>query len=158
VSKLATVTGEQFANIGSYDMTGTMWQRLGRRVNELLSSPDVDAVVGTHGTDTLEEVDLVEAALRGGAKGIAIAGVGDGGMSTQVMDSLTRAARSGVAVVRSTRVSSGIVLRNPGAINDDERGFVVAGELNPAKARVLLQLELTRTNDPARIQKMFYAC
>jgi len=33
---------------------------------------------------------------------------------------------------------------------------VVAGELDPAKARVLLQLALTKTNDPARIQKMFY--
>ena len=38
----------------------------------------------------------------------------------------------------------------------DEKGFVASGELNPAKSRVLLQLALTRTRAPVRIQKMFY--
>jgi L-asparaginase len=37
---------------------------------------------------------------------------------------------------------SGIVLRN-NEVNDDEKGFVASGELNPAKSRVLLQLALT---------------
>jgi L-asparaginase len=47
------------------------------------------------------------------------------------------------------------VLRN-NEINDDEKGFVASGELNPAKSRVLLQLALTKTTDPAQIQRMFY--
>ena len=51
----ADVTGEQFCNIGSFDMTNDIWLSLSRRVNELLQQQDVDGVVITHGTDTLEE-------------------------------------------------------------------------------------------------------
>jgi L-asparaginase len=58
-------------------------------------------------------------------------------------------------VVRSTRLPAGITLRN-NEVNDDEKGFVASGELNPAKSRVLLQLALTKTKDPVAIQKMFY--
>ncbi len=61
----------------------------------------------------------------------------------------------GVAVVRSTRCRWGIVLRNS-EVDDDAFGFVASGELTPAKSRVLLQLALTKTTDPARIQQMFY--
>ncbi|RPI15997.1 MAG: type II asparaginase [Lysobacterales bacterium] len=99
--------------------------------------------------------DLIDAAVKNGAKGLVIAGVGDGNMTTPALDALTRAAKSGIVVVRSTRLPSGIVLRN-NEVNDDEKGFVVSGELNPAKSRVLLQLALTKTTDPVRIQKMFY--
>jgi L-asparaginase len=99
--------------------------------------------------------DLIDAAVRNGAKGLVIAGVGDGNMTTPALDALTKAAKSGIVVVRSTRLAEGIVLRN-NEVNDDEKGFVASGELNPAKSRVLLQLALTKTNDPVRIQKMFY--
>ena len=99
--------------------------------------------------------DLIDAAIKNGAKGLVIAGVGDGNMTTPALDVLTKAAKAGVVVVRSTRLPSGITLRN-NEVNDDEKGFVASGELNPAKSRVLLQLALTKTNDPVRIQKMFY--
>ena len=99
--------------------------------------------------------DLIDAAISNGAKGLVIAGVGDGNMTTPALDVLTRAAKSGVVVVRSTRLPSGITLRN-NEVNDDEKGFVASGELNPAKSRVLLQLALTKTKDPVAIQKMFY--
>jgi L-asparaginase len=99
--------------------------------------------------------DLIEAAVRNGAKGLVIAGVGNGNATTAALDALIKAAKSGVAVVRSTRLPAGIVLRN-NEVNDDANGFVASGELNPAKSRVLLQLALTKTNDPVRIQKMFY--
>jgi L-asparaginase len=46
------------------------------------------------------------------------------------------------------------VLRNS-EVDDDKLGFVASGEQNPPKLRVLLQLALTKTTDPARIQKMF---
>jgi L-asparaginase len=84
-----------------------------------------------------------------------IAGVGDGNMTTPALDALTKAAKDGVVVVRSSRLPSGITLRN-NEVNDDEKGFVASGELNPAKSRVLLQLALTKTKDPVAIQKMFY--
>ena len=100
--------------------------------------------------------DLIDAAVKNGAKGLVIAGVGDGNMTQEALDRLTEAAKNGVAVVRSTRLPQGIVLRN-NEVNDDKLGFVASGELTPPKARVLLQLSLTRTKDPAEIQKLFYA-
>ena len=284
LDKLAVITGEQVASIGSQDMSDAVWLKLAKRVNAVLAEPGIDGVLITHGTDTLEETsyfltlvtrsdkpvvmvgsmrpatavsadgpgniyngvavaadpgakgkgtlvvlndeihyarnvvktsttsvqtfqsinrgpagvvhtgkirwfepmdrkvgkstgfqvdalddlprvdviyahanmsaDLIEAAIRNGAQGLVIAGVGDGNMNAAALDALTRAAKDGVAVVRSTRLPSGVVLRN-NEINDDEKGFIASGELNPAKSRVLLQLALTRTRDPVRIQQMF---
>jgi L-asparaginase len=55
LSDLATVSGEQIANIGSQDMNDAVWIKLARRVNAVLADPAVDGVVITHGTDTMEE-------------------------------------------------------------------------------------------------------
>ncbi len=55
MSKLANVSGEQVANVGSQDMNDAIWLTLASRINELLASDDVDGVVITHGTDTIEE-------------------------------------------------------------------------------------------------------
>ena len=286
LDKLAVVTAEQVANIGSYDMNDEIWLRLAKRVNQLLNSPDTDGVLITHGTDTLEETsyfldlvvksdkpvvvvgsmrpatalsadgpnniyngiavatdpvargkgtlvclndeihyarnvvktdttnlqsfksvnrgpagqvhtgkiywfepmdhrigkdtefsvddlarlprvdiiyahanmsaDLIEAAVKNGARGIVVAGVGDGNMARTALTELAKAAKKGIVIVRSTRVAQGIVLRNSNSeIDDDKLGFVASGELNPPKSRVLLQLALTKTTDPVRIQKMF---
>ena len=53
--KLAVMRGEQIANIGSQDMNDEVWLKLARRINELAAMSDVDGVVITHGTDTIEE-------------------------------------------------------------------------------------------------------
>ncbi len=98
----------------------------------------------------------IKGALDAGAKGIIVAGVGDGNFSDAAMDALTTAAESGVVVVRSSRVGSGVVRRNI-EVDDDKRGFVAAEELNPQRARILLQLALMRTNDVKTIQGMFHA-
>jgi L-asparaginase len=55
LDKLAAISGEQVASIGSQDMNDAVWLKLAKRVNESLASPDVDGVLITHGTDTLEE-------------------------------------------------------------------------------------------------------
>ena len=55
LAEVASVDVEQVVNVGSRDMTPEIWRTLAKRVNELLSSPDVTGVVVTHGTDTLEE-------------------------------------------------------------------------------------------------------
>jgi L-asparaginase len=284
INKLANLSGEQVANIGSQDMSDAVWLKLAKRVNAVLASDEVDGVVITHGTDTMEETafflnlvvksekpvvlvgsmrpatavsadgpgnlynavavaadpgargrgvvvvlndeihaarnvtktdttnvetfrspnrgaaglvhtgkiawfermdkrhtgksefkvddrdslprvdiiyahanmspDLITAALKNGAEGLVIAGVGDGNMTAQALDTLAGAAKQGTAVVRSTRLPSGMVLRN-NEVSDDKLGLVASGELNPAKSRVLLQLALTRTKDPVRIQKIF---
>jgi L-asparaginase len=98
--------------------------------------------------------DLIQAALKNGARGVVIAGVGDGNMTKQAIDVLANAVKSGVVVVRSTRLESGLVLRNS-EVNDDKMGFVASGELNPGKSRVLLLLALTETKDPRAVQRMF---
>ena len=55
VKDFAQITGEQLASLDSKDMSDEVWLRLSRRVNELLTQEDVDGIVITHGTDTLEE-------------------------------------------------------------------------------------------------------
>ena len=58
-------------------------------------------------------------------------------------------------VVRSSRTGSGIV--TPAGADSDygKAGFLDGYSLNPQKARLLLQLALTKTNDPKKIQEMF---
>ena len=52
---VADLSGEQVANIGSQTMNHEVWLKLADRVNEVLADKDVDGVVITHGTDTMEE-------------------------------------------------------------------------------------------------------
>lgn len=52
---VANITGEQVVNIGSQDMNNEVWLTLAKRINELLAQDNVDGIVITHGTDTMEE-------------------------------------------------------------------------------------------------------
>lgn len=98
--------------------------------------------------------DLIDSAVQNGAKGIVIAGVGDGNMTAPAIEAVKRAAAKGVVVVRSSRVNGGIVRRNI-EVNDDQLGTVASMELNPAKSRPLLQLALVKTTDTRKIQDYF---
>ncbi|KYZ78137.1 L-asparaginase [Anaerosporomusa subterranea] len=55
LKKVANVSGEQISQIASENMTNEVWLKLAKRVNQLLAQNDVDGIVITHGTDTLEE-------------------------------------------------------------------------------------------------------
>ena len=55
IQKIANVTGEQIVKIGSQDMTDEVWLTLAQSINKLLVRKDVDGIVITHGTDTMEE-------------------------------------------------------------------------------------------------------
>lgn len=55
MKKYANVTGEQICSIDSKDMSNDIWLKLANRINELLADDNVDGIVITHGTDTLEE-------------------------------------------------------------------------------------------------------
>ncbi|HET9705181.1 MAG TPA: type II asparaginase [Vicinamibacterales bacterium] len=282
--KLAIMRGEQISNIGSQDMNDEVWLRLARRINELAAMKDVDGIVITHGTDTIEEtgyflnlvvksskpvvltaamrpstalsadgplnfynavavaankeaagkgvlvvindwihgarsltktsttavqtflsplqgligtvaygsaefyrgpvgkhttqsefsldgvtalprVDIImahenmdgvllNAAAAAGARGIVVAGVGNGNMTASALEALAALAKKGVIAVRSTRVAIGRVGRNV-EVSDDKLGLIASDELNPQKARVLLRLALLKQRPVAEIQRLF---
>jgi len=98
--------------------------------------------------------DLIDAAVAHGAKGIVIAGVGNGNMNKASLDAAERAARNGTVIVRSSRVATGAVGRNV-EVDDDGMGFVASDELNPQKARILLMLALLKPRSLVDIQQLF---
>jgi L-asparaginase len=100
------------------------------------------------------DASLIQRAIDDGAKGIVVAGVGDGNMSKAAVEALAQAVKNEIMVVRSTRVPTGVVLPN-NEIKDDDLGFAASGELNPPKSRVLLQLALMKTRDPKQVQRIF---
>ena len=281
---LATLRGEQISNIGSQDMSDEVWLKLARRVSELVAAPEVDGIVITHGTDTLEEtgyflnlvvksrkpvvltaatrpstalsadgplnffnavavaahknaagrgvlvvvndsihgassltkattsgepmflspgrglvgtvaygqcefyrgpagrntvesefsldgvtslprVDivmahasmdgaLIDAAVAAGARGVVIAGVGNGNMTKAALAALAAQAKKGIVGVRSTRVATGRVGRNL-EVDDDALGLVASDDLSPQKARVLLRLALLAPRPLADVQRLF---
>ena len=285
IKDLASVKGEQISNVGSQDMTLDIMLTLAKRINVLLAQNDVDGIVVTHGTDTMEETafflnlvvksdkpvvmvgsmrpstavsadgplnlynavgvavdpqsrgrgvlvvmndwihgahsltktsttaiqtfmsplrglvgissygkndfysvpswkhtttsefdianvmklprvdilfacadmspDLIDSAVANGAKGIVIAGVGNGNMNQASLEAAARAAKKGVIVVRSSRVPTGTVGRNV-EVNDDKMNLVASDELNPQKSRILLMLALLKSRPTADIQNLFY--
>jgi L-asparaginase len=282
--KIAKLSGEQVANIGSQDMNDQVWIKLATRINDILAKPDVSGVVVTHGTDTIEETayflnlvvksrkpvvltaamrpatalsadgplnffnavavaadtasvgrgvlvtlndwihdaasltktsttavqtflsplsglmgtvaygdieyfrtpiglntvnsvfsvnsttvlprvdiimayenmdgSLINAAAASGAKGIVVAGVGNGNMTKPALEALAAQAKKGIVCVRSSRVTTGEIGRDV-EVNDDSLGFVASKRLNPQKARVLLRLALLKTSDVKTIQRYF---
>lgn len=284
IEKLANIKGEQISNVGSQDMSFDIMVKLAKRINELMPRSDVDGIVITHGTDTLEETafflnlvvkgdkpvvmvgsmrpstavsadgplnlynavgvavdpnakgrgvlvvmndwihaahsltktsttaiqtfmspvrglvgvanygkndfynkpewkhttasefnvdgvtklprvdivyayadmppDLIDASVTNGAKGIVIAGVGNGNMNKATLEAAARAAKKGVVVVRSSRVATGTVGRNV-EVNDDDLGFIASDELNPQKSRILLALALLKQQSKSDLQQLF---
>jgi L-asparaginase len=98
--------------------------------------------------------DLIDAAAANGAKGIVIAGVGNGNMNAIAVEAAANAVKKGVVVVRSSRVPIGLVGRNV-ELDDDKLGFVASDELNPQKSRILLTLALLKNAPSAQVQTMF---
>jgi L-asparaginase len=107
--------------------------------------PRVDIIYSYAGADSV----AIDAVVAAGAKGIIIAGVGRGGMTSSQSSAARRATAHGVIVVTSTRTGAG-------GVPVGKRGdFIGAGELNAQKARVLLCLALTHTTDPLLLRKIF---
>ena len=119
-------------------------------VSNVTKLPRVDVIFA----DADMSPDLVDASVNAGAKGIVIAGVGNGNMNKATVDAAANAAKKGVVVVRSSRVATGLVDRNV-EVNDDQMGFVASDELNPQKSRILLSLALLKPASPPQIQEMF---
>lgn len=98
--------------------------------------------------------DLINASVANGAKGIIIAGVGNGNMNKSSLEAAAGVAKKGTVIVRSSRVATGTVGRNV-EVNDDGMGFVASDELNPQKARILLMLALLKPRSTAELQQLF---
>jgi L-asparaginase len=119
-------------------------------VTNVTKLPRVDIIFGCADMSP----DLIAAAAHHGAKGIVLAGVGNGNVNKASLDTAAEIAKQGVVIVRSSRVATGTVGRNV-EVNDDELGFVASDELNPQKARILLMLALLKPRTTTEIQKLF---
>lgn len=97
--------------------------------------------------------DLVDRILPASAKGVVVAGVGEGNMPNCVRQRLVERRKKGLIVVRASRLDEGLVDREP---EDDPNGFVAARALNPQKSRILLQVLIANEKgDPDQIQAAF---
>ncbi|QDE35571.1 asparaginase [Microbacterium foliorum] len=90
--------------------------------------------------------DTVTAAAAN-ARGLVTAGHGPGDMSVAQQDALE--ALTGPIVVSATRTGG------EGTYNNEDGSVIGAGDLRPQKARLLLQLALTFTNDDAQVKQWF---
>jgi len=112
--------------------------------------PRVDIIYA----DADMSADLIDASVQRGAKGIVIAGVGNGNMNKSSLDACAAATKKGVVVVRSTRVATGNVGRNV-EVDDDKVGTIASMDLNPQKSRILLSVALLKQRSAADIQRLF---
>ncbi len=129
-------------------------------VSKIQALPRVDVILVYQGAPG----DLIEAAVNLGAKGVVIASAGAGATSGTQSEAIRDAANKGVVIVTSTRTGSGRIapprpapVAGPGApdANGVRRRTLAAEDLMPVKARILLMLALTTTQDQAEIQRMF---
>jgi L-asparaginase len=116
----------------------------GRDLGEL---PRVDIIYSYAGADG----DLVEAAVKAGARGLVSAGFAPGTPSPAQQTAFIAAAKAGVVVVQCSRATGRIAPRR----RLRETGIVAGEDLTPQKARILLALMLTTTRDIGEIQLAF---
>lgn len=100
------------------------------------------------------EGDVVDMMIDKHYKGIVYAGVGNGNIHKNVFPELEKARKDGIIVVRSSRVPTGATTLDA-EVDDNKYEFVASWSLNPQKARILLMLALTKTDDWKTIQKYF---
>ena len=120
-------------------------------VTHLQELPRVEVILSYSNATDL----FVDAAVKAGAKGIVVAGVGNGNMTTVMQNALEKARKQqNVAVVRSSRIMTGPTAQWD-EVDDDKLNFVASWYVNPYRARVLLMLALTQTTDYKEIQRIF---
>ncbi|WP_227247518.1 asparaginase [Paraburkholderia caribensis] len=118
-------------------------------IETLALLPRVD-IVYAYGALEPEAVSAVVARTQG----LIYAGTGNGNVAAHLIQALRDAVGRGVHVVRASRTGSGIVLRN-GAQPDDAYGWLTVEDQIPSKARILLTLALTQTDDLQTLQTVF---
>ena len=125
-------------------------KRLLFSTENLTQLPKVSILYGYVGGD---DALFVKAALQDGARGLVYAACGNGSVPEKLTGVLKEAVASGVPVVIATRCGGGIVVLSEKMT--EKNGFIASGPLNPQKAKILLQLALTKTNDVKEIRDLY---
>jgi len=148
--KMQTEDLDAFGSHGGTDL-GRVWETQIRFFREVpprrsfplpAALPRVDIVPMYAGADDA----ALQAALQRGAAGLVIAAVGAGNVNHALFEGIAAALQQGVAVVIATRVPHGLV--RPlytyvgGGVALQKAGAILAGDLTPQKARVMLMLAL----------------
>jgi L-asparaginase type II len=95
---------------------------------------------------------VIDAAVEHGAKGIVVDGIGAGVLTYEESEAVKRAQAKGVVVVATARVHGGRVQET---ISRTAAHIVNGDNLPPEKARILLQLALTKTSDWKEVKRYF---
>ncbi len=151
--RVETFNGREFGFLGYADPDRVVYYRKPYRrhtyasefiVADLETLPTVDIVYGGYQEAGAGSVlGLIEK----GVDGIVLASG-----SRNYTETLELAREKGIVIVYSDRKGQGRVLESD---RRKEAGLVTGDNLRPQKARVLLRLALTKTKDPAEIQRMF---
>ncbi len=160
-SQVETFRGLEFGQLGVVDVERVRFYRAPLRrqtlaVDSRTQLARVDIIMTYAGADGL----LIRSMLREGpVQGLVIAGLGLGNVPASMFEAIQEARARGISVVISTRVPTGRVFpmrANKGSALELKRvGCVLADNLSPQKARILLMLALTKTRDPEALQKYF---
>ena len=118
-------------------------------VDDMTTLPRIDIVYSYAGADGL----LVDAVRANRSDGLILAGFGGGSFPPAVIDAAVKLVEDGIPVVLASRSTAGRVIMTP---KKEEQGFIVSDNLLPQKARVLLMLGLTVTQDRHELQQLFY--
>jgi L-asparaginase len=107
------------------------------------------------GSDAL----LIDACVRGGAKGIVLEGLGRGNVPPDCVPALRRALSLGIAVVLTSRCLRGRVFESYGYEGGGKQlrnlGVIFADYISGHKARIKLMLALSLTLHPSEVRAIF---
>ena len=131
------------------------------RMPERRRAPDTEFDV--RGLNKLPRVDIsmtyagsdgasIDAFASAGARGIVVGAMAPGYVTPDEFERLAAASKKGVVIVHSTRAGSG---RVADVISRRVPNTVLADNLPPQKARILLMIALTKTDDPRELQRIF---
>ena len=159
--RVETFRAPELGLLGYVDEDKVSFYRMSTRRHTLNSEFDVRSVKALPKVEIVysyvePNTAMIQALVASGVKGIIFAGSGAGGLSSFERSALkavlSMPAASRPVLVRSSRVGNGRVIARD---EYDVMGMIPADTLNPQKARILLMLALTKTNDPAEIKRMF---
>jgi L-asparaginase len=155
--RMQTFRTPDFGVLGHADGDGVAYYRRPIRTRMPETEFDISGVAALPRVDiayayTGSDGTAVRAFMAAGAKGIVSAGFAPGFAGSGDGAALQEAVAQGITVIQCTRAGSGRTFRGT---RMREYGFLMADNLTPQKARLLLSLALTVSSDPAEIERMF---